>query len=101
MKGKSKMIHEHTNDMYSFEECKKELLRGGLITNKTSKSEIDDIINDVGFNTCNRCDKYTGTLELLWDCDYRLEDGCVAVCVSCSKGSEISYAELERESEVE
>ena len=94
------MIHEHTDEMYSFEECKQKLLRDGEITTKTSKSEIEGIINDGGFNTCNRCNKYTGTLELLWDCDWKLEDDCVAVCVSCSKESEISYAQIERESEV-
>ena len=33
------MIHEHTDDLYTFEECKQELLEDGLINENEEKND--------------------------------------------------------------
>ena len=79
------MIHEHTDDLYTFEECKQELLEDGLIDENTPHQEICDTITDLGFNDCNNCGKWTGTLQLYWDCDWILKDDIGCVCCDCSE----------------
>lgn len=76
-------IHEETDELYTYKECKEELVSSGDITEDTPRDEVEEVLQNKGFNDCGNCEKFTGTINLNWDADYILKDSHTCVCDEC------------------